>query len=376
MQINILIVDDVQANLISLEALLETMDENYNIIKADCGSDALEITLNRHVDLIILDIQMPGMDGFEVAQLLKSNKITKDIPVIFLTAAFKSQEWKEKGFSLGAVDYLTKPIDENQFINRIALYAKLIKSISQNREKDKILAESSKMVSLGEMIANIAHQWRQPLSVISTGATGLQVQKEYGVLTDKIFNDTCRMIDDNAQYLSKTIDDFRNFIKGNSEKKVFTLKEEVDSFLHLVEGTIKNHNLNIILDISDEIKIDGYPNELTQCLLNVFNNAKDVLDDLDEKNRYIFISANIENQKLIINIKDSGGGISKDIISKIFEPYFTTKHKSQGTGLGLHMTYNLVVNGMNGKITVENTTYNYKEQRYSGAKFIITLPLS
>ncbi len=384
MQINILIVDDVEANLISLEALLETIDENYNIIKANSGTKALEITLNEKIDLIILDIQMPDMDGFEVAQLLKSNKITTDIPIIFLTAAFKSEEWVHKGFELGAVDYLTKPIDENQFINRISLYTKLIKTIEDNRHKDEILYEQSKMASMGEMIGNIAHQWRQPLSIISTGATGMQMQKEYGLLTDEMFDETCTMIDKNAQYLSKTIDDFRNFIKGDRVKEIFSIKEDIESFLHLVEGSIKKHNINMVVDVSDEIKINGYANELTQCFINIFNNAKDVLDKIDEEDRYIFISAFYENyktsqkqkQKLIIKIKDSGGGISDDIIKRIFEPYFTTKHQSQGTGLGLHMTYNLIVNGMHGDIRVENTTFEYNEKEYTGAQFIITLPLS
>ncbi|MCK5110047.1 MAG: hybrid sensor histidine kinase/response regulator [Arcobacteraceae bacterium] len=384
MQINILIVDDIKANLIALEALLETIDENYNIIQANSGSEALEFALNEKIDLIILDIQMPDMDGFEVAQLLKSNKETSDIPVIFLTAAFKSDEWIKKGFKLGAVDYLTKPIDENQFINRIALYTKLIKLVEDNRNKDRVLFESSKMVSMGEMIGNIAHQWRQPLSVISTGATGLQMQKEYGLLTDEVFEETCSMIDKNAQYLSKTIDDFRNFIKGDRVKEVFSLKEDIDSFLHLVEGSIKKHNINMVVDVSDDIKINGYANELTQCFINIFNNAKDVLDNIDEENRYIFISAFCEDggtsqkrgQSVIIKIKDSGSGIPDDVIKKVFEPYFTTKHQSQGTGLGLHMTYNLVVTGMQGKITVENETYEYEGKEYTGAQFFIELPIS
>ena len=375
MSINILIVDDVKANLISLEALLETIDEDYNIIQANSGSEALECTLNQEIDLIILDIQMPDMDGFEVVQFLQSNKKTKDIPVVFLTAAFKSDEWIQKGFKLGAVDYLTKPIDENQFINRISLYTKLIKTIEENRQKDNILYESAKMASMGEMIGNIAHQWRQPLSVISTGATGLKIQKEFDMLTDESFNKTCELIDRNAQYLSKTIDDFRDYIKDDKIKKLFILEDEINSLLHLVEGSIKKYSIQMILDIPNNLEIDGYQNELTQCLINIFNNSKDVLKDIDDSYRYIFISAVVENKNVIIKIKDNGGGIQKDIKSKVFEPYFTTKHQSQGTGLGLHMTYNLVVNSMNGNIIVENNDYKYDGKEYIGAEFTITLPL-
>jgi len=371
MLIDILIVDDVKANLISLEALLNTIDPNFNVIKANSGVEALEYALTIQPKLIILDIQMPEMDGFEVAQLLKSNKNTQDIPIIFLTAAYKSEEFVEQGFSLGAVDYLTKPIDEHQFANRINLYTKLIKSIEENRKKDAILNEQIKLVSMGEMIGNIAHQWRQPLSVISTGVTGMQVEKEYGLLSDEKFDKTCTMINNNAQYLSKTIDDFRNFIKGERIKKRFNLKNDIDSFLHLVEGSIKRANINIILNLDEKIVLDGYENELTQCFINIFNNAKDVLIKRENANRFIFITTELKNDTVIIKFKDNGGGIVPEAVNRVFEPYFTTKHQSQGTGLGLHMTYNLIVDGMGGSIDIKNCKYSYNNQKQKGAEIVI-----
>ena len=238
------------------------------------------------------------------------------------------------------------------------------------------LVESEKMASMGEMIGNIAHQWRQPLSVISTVSTGMILQKEYDILTDDFFVESCESINNNAQYLSKTIDDFKNFIKGDRIKKQFVLEDEINSFLNLVSSSIKNHNINVILDLQEGIKLDGYQNELTQCLINIFNNAKDELKDKDEETRYVFISTSIKNNKAIIKIKDNAGGIPDDIINKIFEPYFTTKHKAQGTGLGLHMSYNLIVDGMDGTIKANNSTYEYDGNEYCGAEFIITLPLN
>jgi len=371
MLIDILIVDDVKANLISLEALLESIDCNFNVIQANSGLEALESVLSQKPHLIILDIQMPEMDGFEVAQLLKANKDTQDIPIIFLTAAYKSEEFVEQGFVLGAVDYLTKPIDEHQFANRINLYTKLIKSVEENRQKDLMLNEQSKLASMGEMIGNIAHQWRQPLSVISTGVTGMQLEKSYGLLTDENFDQTCDIINNNAQYLSKTIDDFKNFVTGERIKKPFNLKKDIDSFLHLVEGTIKSKNIEIILDLDEDIIIDGYENELTQCLINIFNNAKDVLLSNEDTNRLIFITTKIENKEIIIEVKDNGGGILDNIINRVFEPYFTTKHQSQGTGLGLHMTYNLIKEGMSGSIDVYNREYEHNNMTQKGAEFII-----
>ena len=251
----------------------------------------------------------------------------------------------------------------------------VIRNVTEQKRLEEQLFKSEKLASMGDMIGNIAHQWRQPLSVITTASSGMQLQKEYGILTDKLFQESCNAINKNAQYLSNTIDDFKNFIKDDRAKAVFSLKDDIDSFLNLVEGSIKRHNINIILDLQEDIKIDGYENELNQCFINIFNNAKDVLKENVEDNRLIFISTSSSEDKVIIKIKDNGGGIPKDILPKIFEPYFTTKHQSQGTGLGLHMTYNLIVDGMNGTIEVTNETYTYQNKEYTGAVFIIKLPL-
>jgi len=239
----------------------------------------------------------------------------------------------------------------------------------------KYIESQSKLASMGEMIGNIAHQWRQPLSVISMGATGMQAQREHGLLTDAKLNKMCDSINKNAQYLSRTIDDFRNFIKGDRIKTVFSLRDDIDSFLNLVEGSIKNNDIKVILSLERNIQINGYENELIQCLINIFNNAKDALKDLNDYQRLIFISSEVNDTNAIIKIKDNGGGVPSEILEKVFEPYFTTKHKSQGTGLGLHMTYNLIVDGMGGSIEVKNKQYNFENKDYTGAEFMITLPM-
>ncbi len=246
----------------------------------------------------------------------------------------------------------------------------------EDKEKDLLLFEQSKMASMGEMIGNIAHQWRQPLSVISTASTGIIIQKEYGLIDDNKLIETCNTINYNAQYLSKTIDDFKNFIKGDRNKKVFNLKDNIDSFLLLVEGSVKTHNIDIIKNIQDDIMIDGYGNELIQCLINIFNNAKDAHNENTITNKkLIFITTIQDNNYVKIKIKDNANGIEDDILPKIFEPYFTTKHKSQGTGLGLHMTYKLIVEGMNGTIEANNISYEYLNKNYSGSEFIINIPV-
>jgi len=253
---------------------------------------------------------------------------------------------------------------------------KIKEEVSKNKEIQVQLYKSEKLASMGEMIGNIAHQWRQPLSVISTSATGLYMQKEYGVLTDEIFFKSCDAINKNAQYLSKTIDDFKNFIKGDRDKKIFSLEDSLNTVLNLVSGPIKTENINVVLNCPNDINIESYENELIQCLINIFNNAKDALVENVEENRLIIISTSTKKNKVYINIKDNASGIPEDIISKIFEPYFTTKHQSQGTGLGLHMTYRLIVEGMDGNIEAVNEEFIYNNKTYLGASFTITLPLS
>jgi len=246
--------------------------------------------------------------------------------------------------------------------------------LTQTKQNEKLISEQSKLVAMGEMIGNIAHQWRQPLSVISTAATGMQMQHEYNCLSDEDLIKSCEAIDKNAQYLSDTIEDFKNFIHGSAEKTIFNLKSSIESVLHLVEGTIKSNNITVLLNMDEKIELNNYENELAQCIINIIQNAKDALIDLpcdDEK--FIDISTYFENEVTTIIIKDNAGGIPPALLTKIFEPYFTTKHKSQGTGLGLHMTYNLIQKGMKGTITAKNVTTVYNNRQYTGAEFTITL---
>ncbi len=370
--INILIVDDIEANIISIEYLLNEYFTNITIYKAYNGEEALKTTFTNKMNLIILDIQMPVMDGFETATFLKKNKKTKDIPIIFLTAAFKEEEFQKKGFEVGAVDYLTKPINNHQLINKLRLYIELFNKNNELLENQKFIIEQTKLASMGEMIGNIAHQWRQPLSVISTSATGLLMQQEFGVLQEENIISACQNINNNAQYLSKTIDDFRNFIKGDSVKEKYSIKNNIDNLINLITPSLKQNEINLILDIEDAM-VNGYPNELNQCLINIVNNSKDALENIDKENRFIFISTTIINDTVNISIKDNANGIPDDILNKIFEPYFTTKHQSQGTGLGLSMTHKLITQHMNGSIRVENETYLYNNQTFTGANFIISL---
>ncbi len=227
------------------------------------------------------------------------------------------------------------------------------------------------MASLGEMIGNIAHQWRQPLSYISTAASGMKVQKEFGQLSDEQFIKLVDGITDTTMFLSQTIDDFRDYIKSEKIKKEFLIKNCIERVLSLMDGAFKNHHILVDTQIED-ITIIGFENELNQVLLNLLSNSKDALKDIEQKNRRVFINSFKKDNTLQIEVIDSGGGIKEDVIKKVFEPYFSTKHKSQGTGLGLYMTHNIITKSMNGEIKIQNISYkNYSKC----TKVTIILPL-
>ena len=248
--------------------------------------------------------------------------------------------------------------------------------ITKIKEDEKKFAEHSKLAAMGEMIINIAHQWRQPLSVISTAATGIRVNKEFDMLSDKDFFDACDLINDKAQYLSKTINEFESFVTAKTQIEYINIKDVFDLFIKLVEAKIISLNIKVISDFED-LSFNSYPNELIQCLLNIFNNAVDVLIKNNEENdRFIFITQKSFNDKIVIYFRDNANGISENIISKIFEPYFTTKHQSQGAGLSLNLSYKLITEIIKGSLEVDNVDFKYDNKKYKGAEFKITLPLS
>ncbi|MFV0563824.1 sensor histidine kinase [Malaciobacter mytili] len=177
-----------------------------------------------------------------------------------------------------------------------------------------------------------------------------------------------------TKYLTKTIDDFRSFFLKNRSKKDFFIKKTIEKVLNLTSAKFKNKEINFIKDIED-LPIFGFENELLQVLINILNNAEDALILNDIKNKLIFINVYKKNNDCIIEIKDNANGIPQHIIEKVFEPYFTTKHKSQGTGIGLYMSQEIISKHMYGKIEVKNTNFFFENEQYYGALFKITLPL-
>jgi len=277
------------------------------------------------------------------------------------------------------IDQTITVIDENgnvtSFIGFISDISDLKNLEKLNQEKEKMLFQQSKMASMGEMLSNIAHQWRQPLAIISMCSNNMMLDVEMDEISSENLRRYSNDINKQTKHLSQTIDDFRNFFTPNKDKTTFTLKSSIDKTISLLSAVFKTHNIEVIQKIED-IELTALENELTQAVLNIVKNAKDILVTKPEDERkLLFINIYKKDSSVCIEIKDNGGGVPDEIIDKVFEPYFTTKHKSLGTGIGLYMTESIITKHLQGEISVKNTEYEYEGIYYNGAKFTIDIPL-
>ena len=247
---------------------------------------------------------------------------------------------------------------------------------NQNKIKtqEDLLIQQTKLAAMGEMLANIAHQWRQPLSIISTLSTGMKLQKELNISNEEDEKRALDNINENVQYLSKTIDDFRNFFKKGNTTSTTDFDKLFTKTLKLIESRLNNKNINIIQNYRS-FSFETFESELIQVFINILNNSIDAFEDVKSE-KYIFINALKNEEQIEIEIKDNAGGISANIINRIFEPYFTTKGQKQGTGIGLYMCNEIITKHLHGEILVKTEEYQYKNNNYIGATFNIVLPVN
>ena len=265
--------------------------------------------------------------------------------------------------------------EELRLINS-SLEERVNKEVAYNRQKDKQMLEQSRLAQMGEMISMIAHQWRQPLSAISatTGSMSLHMQlEEYD---EKVMEESIDKINTYTQHLSTTITDFRNFFKPDKEKSLSSLNNIVGGSLRIIGTSLESQGIKIETSLDSEEEVYTYPNELKQVVLNIIKNAQDVFaekntdQDASEKIKdpHILIRTQTMQDEIILMIKDNAGGISKENMAYVFDPYFTTKEKRDGTGLGLYMSKMIVEDHCKGRLSVKNED--------DGACFILSLPRS
>lgn len=251
------------------------------------------------------------------------------------------------------------------------------KEVLKSRQKDSALFQQSKMAAIGEMLENIAHQWRQPLSTISTLASGLSLKLEYNIFTKDEAKQELQAVVDTTKKLSNTIDYFQKYFSKTNVFEDFNLSDIIKSNLVFLEVAMKSNHIDVVTNFKDDITIFGLKNEFAQVLMNILNNAKEALvNNIDIKyKRLICIDLYKKEGKTIIDITDNAGGIPIEIMDKIFEPYFSTKHKAQGVGIGLYMAQEIIVKHMKGNLTAENCNFVLDGCDYKGAKFTIILDI-
>ena len=248
---------------------------------------------------------------------------------------------------------LEKRTKELEMLNE-SLEERVQEEVRKNSEQEQMLFRQARYAQMGEVLSMIAHQWRQPLNAIALTNSGLQVMSRQGRCdTEKVAEKTKR-IEEYVQHLSKTIDDFRNFFAQDQEKCNLVLSEIVDDALELVFPILEVEDIHITMAGRCNCVIHSYPNEILHVVLNLLNNAKDVLSKTSQAQKEIIIRMHHEEGKSCLEIEDNGGGIPEEFIDRIFDPYFTTKEESGGTGLGLYMSKLIIEKHCMGELSVCN----------------------
>ena len=254
--------------------------------------------------------------------------------------------------------------EELKQLNR-NLAKKVVQEVEKSREQEQLLIQKSKFIALGEMISNIAHQWRQPLSELSAIIMTLKLKHTFGKLNTDTMNTKSKDAEHLLEYMSKTIDDFREFFRPSRSKKEFFIKKAVESVINIIGSTVKNKNISLHVKIAKDEKIYGHKNEFEQVLLNIITNAKNILVLNKVVEPTIHIELIYDDKFTYLSITDNAGGIKTNPIEKIFEPYFTTREDSGGTGIGLYMSKLIIEKSMGGILIAENSQ--------EGAKLTIRL---
>lgn len=381
----ILIVDDNKNNLFSLRSLIEEYID-ARVIEADCGPRALQELSKNDVDLIILDIQMEDMDGFEIASLIKQRKKTRDIPIVFLTASFTNEEFRRRGFEIGAVDYLTKPIDEYQLINRIYVYLRIIeKERNLNLELEQKVREQTMELRLAKeeaeaaneaksmFLANISHELRTPLNIIMSTNQMLRLYLKNNELDREQVEKKVNLQVQNCYRLLRLVNNLIDITKidsGHFEliKRKGNIVQIVECITMSVVEYIEDKGISLVFDTdTEETNMYFDPDAIERIVLNLLSNAI----KYTPSGGCIYVNIQNLSSGIRISIKDTGIGIEEDKINVIFERFkqvdelLTRRH--EGSGIGLSLVKSLV--------QMHDGTIEVRSEQQKGTEFTIELPI-
>ena len=357
---NILLVDDIKENIYSLKMIIES-NFDINIYTSLSAQEAISILMENDIDLILSDIQMPDIDGFEFAEYLKSIDKLKNIPIIFITGIYDSNEYKQKGYELGAIEYISKPIDDALLSSKLKVYIDFFESNKLTQEeilkKDELILHQSKMATMGEMIGVISHQLKQPLNIMSLYCSDVKDSYQHNEIDEKFIQKFDQSTKEQILFMTETINSFMNFFNPNKEKSTFSLKSVFNKTLHLLDKQMINNNITIHPTIGNE-NVYGVESELQQIFLNLITNSKDAFIDRNLQDRQVYITTLTKDNYSIIIYEDNAGGVKEENIDKILDPYYTTKE--YGTGTGLYMVKLVIQSSFLGNLKIQNSKRGLK----------------
>jgi two-component system NtrC family sensor kinase len=388
----VLIVDDVEANLVALRSVLE--GERCRITSASSGEEALRALLRKTFAVILLDVEMPGMDGHEVAQLARMSQATRDIPIIFLTASLEAEDHVGRAYGSGAVDFLLKPLDAHVLRSKVRVFLELYRGRQRLAEANRELAEknrelwafaeaeasiasslrqangeiqnayrelqaaqaqlvqSAKMASLGELVAGVAHEINNPLSFVmshlETIAKSLETLR--GELPEAVSpraDEQWRKIGSRLSETQNGLGRIRDLVLklrtfsrlDEGERKRVSVNECIDSVLTILGHRLRER-VNVVVELRPPDLLDCYPSLLNQVLLNLIANSIDAIEGTGTI--HLRAGASDDGRHFVITVADTGCGIPQEARDRVLEPFFTTKPVGEGTGLGLSIAFSIV----------------------------------
>jgi DNA-binding response OmpR family regulator len=379
----IFVIDDSKFICNQVRKILEP--RNYEVAYALNAKEGLARLKEEGTSLLVLDMELPDMHGLEVLEHIRKDPQLRSLPVVVLSGRATPDVIRE-ALKNGASDFMKKPFVFEEFVLKVDLWIdycnkgkeleeksealrKMNENLQQlveeevekNRVKERLLFMQSRHAQMGEMIAMIAHQWRQPLNAIGSAVSLMRQKIRMGRFDEQMAEDIAMKIQRYVEYLSETIDDFRNFFKPDNEKSVTDFDTITRKALDLTGDSLASRGISIRKEIGRADTFVAYENELVQVVINLLKNAEDVLVERRVEKPTITIA--IDGDKL--QVRDNGGGIEDEVIERIFDPYFSTKSKKEGTGLGLYMVKLIVEEHCGGRVSVRNVD--------GGAEFTIDM---
>ncbi len=346
------------------EPIIEVYYTDTNAIVSWLNNEAIKHFGETYIDTKITSI-LSQNDWETIKNHIESIGTISNVTVRIKDLTYEVSGTISKNLSSSYIKLILKDVttyeNKNQQLQEI-----VDKEIKKRMESEYLLMQQAKLATMGEMIGHIAHQWRQPLSKLGGIFMNLESAYSFDELTEEYLSKKLEAGNQLIKYMSVTIDDFRNFFEPKNQKVTFIVNEQIDNALNIIKASLVYKHIKInFKDKEKLVKFTGYPNEFSQVILNIIANAEDAIVARKVLNGEITIKINETKEHVIVTIKDNAGGIKKELLSKIFDIYFTTKNRKEGSGLGLYMSKLIIETKLNGTILASNTV--------QGAKFTIKL---